>query len=155
MTTLDETLQQKLAEWRPHSSRQVLEVDHPASGWKAAVSAEHADLVGVRLWELRLNRTGPPPGDTLRQRAERIAGRVTGLLEPLRLVEVDLDRSVAQLRSTAPSARGAERSYYEVLLQGDGTTTVRRFRSASAAREQIAFSLTHEAIAKLVADLTA
>ena len=157
MKTLDETLQQKLAEWRPHSARQTLQIDHPASGWQAAVSADHVDLVGARLWEVSLKRTTALPGDgALAERAERIAGRVTGLLEPLRLVEVDTGRAVAQLRSSTPHARGDDRFYYEVLLQGDGTTTVRRYRSGGEVRrEQVAFTLTHEALAKFVADLSA
>ena len=85
MTTLDETLLQRLAEWRPHSARGALEVADPAGGWKVSLTADHSDLVGCKLWEVRLSRTVPlenPP--SLRDRAGAVAARVTGLLEPTR-----------------------------------------------------------------------
>jgi hypothetical protein len=97
---------------------------------------------------------------SLKERAEQLASRITGLLEPLRLIEVDDTRSVAQLRSQNPLTRDDERFYYEVMLQGDGTTQLRRFQAVPAPRtdagkrQQVAFTLTHEALAKFVADLT-
>jgi len=154
MTTLDETLLQKLAKWRPHSQRQTLEFSQPEGGWAGRLTADTVDEIGVRLWELSLSRTSPQVSDkTLAQRANLLAGRANGLLEPLRVIEVD---TVAQLRSTAPTTRGAERFYYEIVLQEDGGTTVRRFQAGpSPRREQVTFTLTHEALAKLVRDLTA
>jgi hypothetical protein len=160
MKTLDETLLQNLARWRPHSPHEVLEVALPDSGWTVALVADTVDALAGKWWEARLARTGPlperAPALSLQQRAEQIAARVTGLLEPLRLVEVDAERGTAQLRSTAPRHRGDERTYYEVLLQGDSTITVRRLSARGASpRQQVAFALTHEALAKLIADLTA
>jgi hypothetical protein len=83
---------------------------------------------------------------------------VTGLLEPLRLLEVDAGHGVALLRSGTPSQWGDGLFYYEVLLQNDGTTTVRRYQAPTQdepRRQQTEFSLTHEALAKLVRDLAA
>jgi hypothetical protein len=154
MKTLDETLLQRLADWRPDSPAQALELT-AEDGWKATVRAECVDVVGCRLWEVQL--TSPAPAaDALKDRAERIASRVTGLLEPLRLVEADAGLSTALLRSDRPLQRGPERFYYEVELRGQ-TTSVRRFQAArpGARRQQVAFALTHEALAKLVADLAA
>ena len=101
-----------------------------------------------------------PPGASvdLKVRAEQVAGRVTGLLETLCLVEVDLGRNVALLRSEQPGQRGDERFYYEVLLEGDGGSALRRYqtpRPGEPRRQQVAFTLTHEALAKLVGDLSA
>jgi hypothetical protein len=155
--TLDATLLQKLAKWRPDSGRQTLEVAAPDGVWAAAVTAECVDLVGCRLWELTLRRSAPPAGD-LKARAEQVAGRVTGLLEPLRLLEVDAGRGVALLRSGTPSQWADGVFYYEVLLHNDGTTTVRRYQAPTQGeprRQQTAFTLTHEALAKLVRDLAA
>jgi hypothetical protein len=80
---------------------------------------------------------------------------VTGLLEPLRLVEVDAPRGVALLRSNAPAAREGTLSYYEVLRQADGTTRVNRYEAwhGTSKRQAIPFTLTNEALAKLVGDL--
>lgn len=154
--TLDEILLQKLANWRPDSSRPVLEVADPASGWSVRLTAECVDQVGSRLKELALTRLTPLAGVDLAARAQVVASQVTGLLEPLRLIEVD-NNNTALLRSQTPDERGDRLFYYEVLLHGDGGCTLRRFQAAhqtGVRRQQIAFTLTHEALAKLVTDLT-
>jgi hypothetical protein len=155
--TLDAALLEKLANWRPDSGRQTLTIPDPASGWTTAVTAECADVVGCRLWEVHLTRSTPLASSDLRTRAEAVAARATGLLEPLRLVEVDAERQVALLRSGAPTARGDDRFYYEVRLHGDGSSWVRRYQGSHLlpTRLQVSFTLTHEVLAKLVADLTA
>jgi hypothetical protein len=81
---------------------------------------------------------------------------VTGLLEPLRLIESDAESDTALLRSAAPQRRGDDLFYYEVELKS-ASAGVRRYQSSAtgAARQQVAFPLTHEALAKLTGDLTA
>jgi hypothetical protein len=156
--SLDALLLEKLAKWRPDSDRATLNVADAASGWSAAVTAECVDVVGCRLWELSLRRSAETTPVDLPARAEQICQRVTGLLEPLSLVEVDHTRNVAQLRSEQPGQRGDERFYYEVLLGGDGGSEVRRYQAPqpdAPRRQQVAFTLTHEALAKLVGDLIA
>jgi hypothetical protein len=153
MTTLAETLLQKLAKWRPHSQREVLEFTHPESGWTLSLSADTVDEIGVRLWELNLLPTSPQAGDKpLSERAGLLAQRATGLLEPLRVIEVD---QAAQLRSSVPTSRGSDRFYYEVMLQNAGGSSLCRYRTSTGnPREQVTFTLTHEALAKIVQDLT-
>jgi hypothetical protein len=155
--TLDEMLLQKLVDWRPDAAQPSLEVHHPASGWKVRAAAEAVDTLGCRLHEVVLARTTPradaPP---LAEQAGRIARRVSGLLEPLRLVEVDEGRAVAQLRSGPPARRGETTQYYEVLRSQDGATRLGRYETGPAGpRRPVAFTLTHEALAKVVADLAA
>jgi hypothetical protein len=90
-------------------------------------------------------------------RAERVASRVTGLLEPLRSLEIDVDRGVGLLRSATPGRWGPGLSYYEILLEA-GAASVRRYQAPGPGQErrrQVLFTLTHEALAKLVRDLTA
>jgi len=158
MTTLEETLLQKLAKWRTHSQQapeQTLDLSHPESGWSLSLKADCVDVVGVRLEELTLAPSAPRTGEVpLPERARQLATRVTGLLEPLALVEVE---GVAQLRSRTPACKGDELAYYEVLLHEAGDMSVRRYRALRTAtrREQIPFTLTHEALAKLVTDLAA
>jgi hypothetical protein len=157
----NDSLLNNLAEWRPagagpHSFGHTLE-----SGWTVAVTAESADTVGCRLTELAASRPAPAQtatGDDLRQWADRITGRVTGLLEPLKLIEVDATRAEAILRSETPANRGKSVEYYEVLLRGRQSATLKRYkapRSDSGKRRAVPFALTHEAIAKLADDLTA
>jgi hypothetical protein len=154
--TLAEALLQKLAKWRP-DSRQSLDLPHAESGWAVALDAGQVEFLGSRLWEVALRPLTPTPVADLPARAEQLAARVTGLLEPLRLVEVDAGRGVAQLRSDRPGQWGDGAFYYEVLLQADGATSVRRYQAPTTdqpRRQQVPFTLTHEALAKIVTDLT-
>jgi len=156
--TLDALLLQKLADWRPHQARQTLTVDEPDSGWRAEVAADAVETLGIRLWEVTLRRISPLDNPaSLADQASRIADRVTGLLEPLRLVEIDTQRNTAQLRSESPAQDGDTLNYYEVIRHLDGTTEVSRFQASrtSPGRQAVAFTLTHEALAKLVRDLIA
>jgi hypothetical protein len=146
---------ENLANWRPKSERDTLEIT--GDGWNAAVTAECVDVVGCRLWELSLRRSAEAPAVDLSTRAEQICARATGLMEPLRVVEVDVPHNTALLRSEQPGQIGQERFYYEVLLHGDGGSAVRRYQTPQEGqprRQQVAFTLTHEALAKLVDDLT-
>lgn len=162
MTALDERLLQKLAEV-PAGSAGTVSVsgddasNSSSSGWSATVAADAVDTVGSRLREVRVTRTTPLPAPApVAEQAQAIAKRVTGLLEPLRLVEVDSARDEALLRSQGPAVRGDTKQYYEVLRKGDGTTTLNRYESSGTARrEQVPFTLTHEALGKLVRDITA
>jgi hypothetical protein len=146
---------EKLANWRPKTERDTLHASE--DGWNIAVTADCVDVVGCRLWELSLRRTAEAPAVDLKTRAEQICARVTGLLEPLRLVEVDAPRHTALLRSEQPGQVGDERFYYEVLVSGDGGSVVRRYQTPQEGqprRQQVPYTLTHEALEKLVGDLT-
>ncbi len=152
--SLDVLLLEKLAKWRPDSGQASLQAS--GDGWNVTVAAECVDVVGCRILELSLRRTAEMPAVELKTRAEQACQRVTGLMEPLRLVEVDGTRNTALLRSEEPGQLGDERYYYEVLLEGDGSSVMRRYqapREGQPRRQQVAFTLTHEALAKLVRDL--
>jgi hypothetical protein len=130
----------------------------PEHGWTVGLTADRADSVGCRLTQVEATRTAPVPddADALEAHARKAAGRVTGLLEPLRLVEIDRGRHVALLRSEAPAAKGEAVQYYEVRFAGRNGVTVERFKANTtgrAGREAIPFALTHESLAKLVDDL--
>jgi len=127
-----------------------------------SLTADRADELGCLVWEMTLRRSAPLAGadaQALRAWADRAAGRARGLLETLKVVEVDAERDEAILRSDTPSAKGEDRFYYEVHLKGTGVVVVRRYRGSLAGsnpkREQVAYALTHEALARLAADLTA
>jgi hypothetical protein len=155
--TLTESLLPKLSEWRPAGAgRHSWSAAVPEAGWTVHLTADKADTLSCLVWELTLARTGElPEGLTLRAWAEGVAARATGLLEPLKLLEVDDERNEALLRSDAPAKKGERVAYYEVRLFGLNRAVVRRFaadRTASG-REQVAFALTHEVLAKLAGDI--
>jgi hypothetical protein len=152
--TLNDTLLQKLADWHPAPGRQTLAVADEAAGWSVVLAAEQNDRLGCLVWELTLRLDRPPA--PLADWAATVADRVTGLLEPLRVVEVDPERGAAQLRSDEPSRRADRPVYYELLLERPAQATLRRYQGGGPAgerREQVAFALTHEVVAKVVADL--
>src|SRR5271155_4966035 len=126
----DGLLLEKLARWRP-DGREALEASTAESGWTPTVTADAVDVVGCRLWDLSLKRAGDLAGGeqmaALGDRAEAIAKSVTGLLEPLGLIEVDQARGVALLRSNTPTRRGDVISYYEALVHADGAASFRRY----------------------------
>jgi hypothetical protein len=156
--TLANTLLQKLSEWRPKNAPETLTVADEAGVWSAAVSAAAVDVVGARLWQIAFRRSDTTlDAAALKTWGEKIAARATGLLEPLRLLEVDEQNKIALLRSDKPGQRGDAVLYYEVRLTGDGAATVQRFQAShqpETKRQQIEFTLTHDAVAKLASDVT-
>ena len=158
--TLAETVLQKVADWRPSGERRhSLLIPDGGSGWAVELQADRCDELGCRVWEMTLRRTRKlaSSASALQSWADRAAERVTSLLEELRVVEVDPQRNEALVRSSTPTCREQTVSYFEVLLRGTKSATLRRFHAYQEPghrREQISFPITHEALAKVVADLT-
>jgi hypothetical protein len=152
-----EMLLPKLNEWESTGpDRQHWSSPLADSGWSLHLAANRVDTLGCLLWEATLTRTNSAADSNtaLKQRAERVAERATGLMEPLHFIELDEVRGVALLRSETPSQRGQALSYYEMLMTSR-EIVLRRFQvnPEKRGRAQTAFALTHEAIAKLVDDL--
>ncbi len=156
--TLAELLLEKLSSWHPTADgRHSLTESFPEQGWTVTLAADRTDTIGTVAWELSLARNAEPPaGLTLPAWANQIADRNSGLLEDLKVFEVDATLNEAVLRSDSPAVRGDDRFYYEVRLHGLSLATVRRYkanRSAGTRREQTGFTLTHESLAKLAGDI--
>jgi len=125
--------------------------------WAATITADRNDEIGCLVWDVTVNRTAAvEPQPSVQTWAEALPSKVRGLMENLKLVEVDTGKNQALLRSEEPTHRGDAAFYYEVVLTGLGTANVKRFQAArpAARREQVAFALTHEVLAKLAGDLT-
>lgn len=154
--TLGETLHKNLSDW-PANTDGPHECAASAGGWTATAHADKIDSVGARLNHLDLTRTAAAPeGTTLGGWADGVAKRATGLLERLKVHEVDATHDTAVLRSDAPSVKGGVAGYYEVVLKGTDQASVSRYqadRAAGTPREQVPFTLTHDAIAKLADDI--
>ncbi len=152
--TLTETLLPKLSEWRPAGGGRHTWSDTVA-GWAVHLAADKTDSLSCLVWELSLTRVSDAPaGLTNASWAAATSKRVTGLMEPLKVHEVDVTRDEALLRSAAPARRGEALAYYEILLHGVTRAVVRRYAAGPIpGREQVAFALTHEVLAKLVGDI--
>jgi hypothetical protein len=154
--TLGETLHKSLSDWPAHTDGPH-ERTATAGGWTATVKAAAVDTVGAKLHELELTRTAPAPeGTTLGGWAEGVAKRASGLLERLKVHEVDATHNQAVLRSDGPTVKADVAGYYEVVLTGTDKATVNRYqadRAAGTKREPVPFALTHETVAKLADDI--
>jgi len=160
--TLVSKLRQKLSDEKPCANRHDLQVADPESGSAVTLAIKQRDGLSSLVWEMRVRRPAPA-GQTMRQWAERIAARVTYLLEPLKVLEVDTERNQAMLRGVVSGEPKDGVSYFEVILDGTTSALVRRYQVAGVAdaagnlpkREQVAFALTHEGLLKLVGDVNA
>jgi hypothetical protein len=154
--TLASILQKKLANRYTDDQTGGKTIQH--QGWNVAFRPEAEDALSCSLWDVTLEREAPKPGGDPRAWAERVSRKATGLLEPLKLVEVDARKGVALLRSAEPTPQDPGLDYHEVELHGVNRATVRRFRGfheAGKQREQIPFAVTYEALAKLIDGVTA
>jgi hypothetical protein len=157
--TLENMLRKSLAEPNPYSYTEGPPPDgFTHHGWHVKLRKEATEALSCVLWDVTLQCEGAAPAADVRAWAERVGRTVTGLLEPLKLLEVDAPQQIALLRSVAPTPRDPGLHYYELELRGAGKATLRRFQGfheVGRPREQIPFTVTFEALAKLIDDVTA
>jgi len=153
--TLAKIVQQKLSDTSADGQRHEFTAADEAGGWNLFLTAERRDQWTTEAWEMSLRRD--VSSGNVATWAQAIAERSTGLLEPLGVVELDQAHDRALLRSAPPTERDGMILYYEVVLQGTTSALARRFEGthASGKRDQIAFALTNEVLAKWIGDLTA
>ena len=126
-------------------------------GWTVTLVADKRDSMSCALKELTLNNNARI-AEELPAWASRVAKQATGLMEPLRALEVDQPLGKALLRSQAPTATSGKAFYYELLLERTTRTsaTLHRYagdRHNGEPREAVPFVLTNDAIVKLVTDI--
>ena len=132
--------------------RSTLNVDE--GGSSIAVTADRNDEMGTMAWEVSVKRPANSV-DSVKGWANRCAERVTGLPEPLKVLEIDDKRDEAVLRSSKATRRGDSRYYYEVVLKGTTEAHLRRYQATGTRRSQVAFPITHEALGRVVEGIAA
>ena len=127
--------------------------------YSLALELETASPVGVscRTVTFRVERDQPLTFDALRAWGDRVAARVTYLMEPLVPVEADAQANELLLRSREPGRRPGRRVYYEARLQAAGTLTLGRvqFDETTRQRRALPCQLTLETLDRLADDLVA
>jgi hypothetical protein len=88
---------------------------------------------------------------------DRIAARVTYLMEPLVVLEQDALAGDVALRSHAPTARGETRAYYEIRISGTGVVHFARvaFEEPIRRRRSVECMMTREVLERLIDDIIA
>lgn len=88
---------------------------------------------------------------------DRLAARVTYLMEPLVVLEHDVDGGAVELRSQSPTPRGQQRSFYEIRLNRAGTLRLSRvaFDENTRKRRATDCQMTGEVLERLADDIVA
>jgi hypothetical protein len=117
------------------------------------------DTVGIACTALEFVTTSRSEwsSEALKDWGTRLASRVTYLMEPLKVIEIDAQGGEVQLRSQAPTPRADKRGYYEMRLFRNGTLRMERFAYDETTRERrpVTCQLTREVLERLADDVAA
>jgi hypothetical protein len=93
----------------------------------------------------------------LKDWADRLSKRVTYLMEPLKVIEIDADGGEVQVRSQSPTPREEQRGYYEMRLFRNGSLRLERFAYDGGTRQRhpVPCQLTREVLERLADDIAA
>lgn len=111
--------------------------------------------VSLRLVELKSKQLEGKASERLREVADKLARKVSYLLEAIAPVEVDDESCTIQMRSTPPHRAENATSYYEVLVTASAISLRRYNKSRRVARQVEAFDLTRQVLFRLVDDFAA
>ena len=154
--SLTETVHRLVVERSPFHD-QIQPIVASDAGITLRCDLNSAESVGCTLSQIDLVEENKPSlsMDELVHWAEWICGRVTYLLEPLRVVELDGHHGVALMRSRRPQRKKDQIAYYELLADRHHHASLRRYRYDIASRDRgaVPFPLTHEQLEVLVDDL--
>jgi hypothetical protein len=137
------------------SGERVLEAAH--DGLRLRCDLVALDALACAFTRLAVHSDAQPnmSMDEVRQVAERLAGRLTYLLEPISPIEIDADGCVVQMRSNPPQKEEDRTSYYELLVSRGGELSLSRYsRAQRAVREMIPAHVTREVFLRLVQDFS-
>jgi hypothetical protein len=94
--------------------------------------------------------------DELKKISESLISRLTYLLEPIGVVEVDRDRAAVQLRSNPPQKGDDGTNYYELMVRRGGDVTLSRYqKKPGQIREIVPANVTREVLQRLAEDFVA
>jgi hypothetical protein len=117
------------------------------------------DAVGLAFTALEFATTVRTDwsSEALKEWGDRLSSRVTYLMEPLKVLEIDAGGGEVQIRSQNPTPRSEQRGYYEVRLFRQGSLRMERFAFDATTRErsQIPCQLTREVLERLADDIAA
>ncbi|MBX7105572.1 MAG: hypothetical protein K1X57_15925 [Gemmataceae bacterium] len=150
--TRGNTTSDTLSHWKPTGvGPHTLSI--PVDAGTVTVTAERCEGLAARLISVaattgRIDACTPAE---LSERAGRIAGRVSAVLEPLKVYEVDGSAGAALLRSQTPEVRYGQTRYFEVKLIGHQSAELRKYcvEEGKPGRSADPYTLTHEVVEKI------
>ena len=139
-----------------HDEERLLECHDAGHRLRCQLSALDKLGCAFQMFEVRSDSLASASMDRLKELSEALSRRLTYLLEPISLVEVDADQRVVQLRSNPPQKDETGTSYYELLVASGGRLSLRRYaKSPGNPRQPIPAQVTREVFFRLVADFAA
>jgi hypothetical protein len=115
------------------------------------------DRVGCEFtrFALATARLASATMDELKRVSERLAARLTYLLEPIKPIEQDAEGCVIQMRSVPPQREADVTSYYEVLVRRGGELSLCRWaKTPGDMRQALPAQVTREVFLRLVGDFS-
>jgi len=110
----------------------------------------------LRVLRLQTPELAAASRDRLQAISESLSSRLTYLLEPVSLIEIDSEGCTVQLRSNPPRQEDNGRAcYYELLVRRGGEINLCRYRAGDGDREIVPAKLTREVLGRLAADFSA
>lgn len=153
---LSQTIRQHVRQSAPFHDHVEQFVAHDA-GLTVRCQVSGAEMLGVALTRLELVDQSAKNVTTsqLAARAARLCERVTYLLEPLQVIELDSRSKTAPIRSKQPRKQGKVLSYYELLSVADQGLTLSRysFDPDAGMRTVVEFVLTPDQLELLLDDM--
>lgn len=129
-----------------------------ADNGRLEVTIANADKMSVAFTSFAFHSDRLANAETaqLSRIADTLASKLTYLLEPLRVVEIDGNAGAVQMRSYPPYQRDKQTKYYEVLVQRGGSISLVRYeRQPGEPRQPIAAHVTEEVFYRLADDFAA
>ena len=151
--TIKTDIQRELKRIQAVSGRGLLQVDDDAGRIEADLVA--VDAIGCSFQTLALSteKLAGADLDQLKSISETLTAKLTYLLEPIGVVEADIDRCAIQLRSSPPRKDEDATSYYELLVRRGGDISLSRYsKKAGQLRQIVPANVTREVLERLAED---
>jgi hypothetical protein len=132
-------------------------IDDNGAGLVLHLTASGPVGLAFESLDLTAQRPGGWTIESLKAWGDRIAVRVTYLMEPLVVLEQDALAGDVAIRSHAPTARGDHRAFYEIGIGSAGTLRLVRltYDESSRRRRPIDCMMTREVLERLIDDIIA
>lgn len=146
-------IQRELKRIQAVSGRGLMQVD--TAGGRVEADLIAVDAIGCSFHTLgySTDKLASSSLDELKSISEDLTKRLTYLLEPIGMVEVDRDRAAVQLRSSPPQKGDDGTNYYELMVRRGGDVTLSRYQKRPGQiRLIIPAQVTREVLVRLAED---
>lgn len=133
-------------------------VDLSDAGKRLVCELSALDAVGCAFDRLCVStdRLAQTTVEQLKKISADLSRRLTYLLEPVALLEVDADRCSLQMRSSPPHKDDDGTRYYELLVERGGQVSLCRYqKQPGQPRQRVSAHVTREVLLRLADDLAA